>query len=91
MNRYFVRTSQFKRDYKKCSRSNPDLDEKLVPILDKLLVGQPLEFKYRDHPLKGGYTGFRECHIRPDLLLIYKTSETEVILYRLGSHSELFE
>jgi mRNA interferase YafQ len=47
--------------------------------------------QFRDHPLKGGYAGCRECHLRPDLLLIYIQSATELKLVRLGSHSELFD
>ena len=45
---------------------------------------------YRDHPLTGDWKGFRDCHLRPDLVLIYSVSETELTLVRLGSHSDLF-
>ena len=47
--------------------------------------------QFRDHPLKGGYDGCREFHLRPDLLLIYIQSATELKLVRLGSHSEMFD
>ncbi len=82
-------TSQFKRDYKK--RSHEITFVALVEqIVDLLAAGKPLEARLRDHPLKGGYTGCRECHIKPDLLLIYVQTTEELRLVRLGSHSELF-
>lgn len=58
--------------------------------VELLAAGRPLEAKLRDHPLKGGYDGYRECHIKPDLLLIYIQTTDELRLIRLGSHSELF-
>jgi mRNA interferase YafQ len=83
-------TSQFKRDYKKRAREF-GLDDLLGQTLELLAAGSPLEPKFRDHPLKGGYAGCRECHLRPDLLLIYIQSATELKLVRLGSHSDLFD
>ncbi len=82
-------TSQFKRDYKKRShdRSLVGLVEQTVELL---AAGRSVEAKLRDHPLKGGYAGCRECHIKPDLLLIYVQTADELRLIRLGSHSELF-
>lgn len=61
-------------------------------VLDYLVRQEPLPSKYRDHPLTGDYSGFRECHIRPDWLLIYKIEEEilTLTLTRTGSHSELF-
>ena len=61
-------------------------------ILDKLANDEPLEQKHKDHSLKGEYKDFRECHIKPDLLLIYRKDKNLLILvaFRLGSHSELF-
>lgn len=82
-------TSQFKRDYKKRSREK-GLDELLEKTVDLLAEGKPLEARLRDHPLKGGYAGCRECHLKPDLLLIYVQTGDELRLTRLGSHSELF-
>ena len=82
-------TSQFRRDYKKRSRE-AGLDALLKTVFDKLLAGDPLPVKFRDHPLKGGYAGCRECHLKPDLLLIYVQTPDEVRLIRLGSHSDLF-
>ena len=82
-------TGQFKRDYKKRSR-----DKWLIVLLERtsdlLAAGEPLEAKFRDHPLKGGYAGCLECHLKPDLLLIYVQTPDELRMVRLGSHSELF-
>jgi mRNA interferase YafQ len=82
-------TSQFKRDYKKRSREN-GLDVLIEQTVERLAEGKPLEVRLRDHPLKGGYAGCRECHLKPDLLLIYVQTSDELRLVRLGSHSELF-
>lgn len=82
--------SQFKRDYRKRQRV-PALGELLTSVIDSLASGEPLPPRFRDHPLKGGYAGCRECHLKPDLLLIYVLSDTELRLVRLGSHSELFD
>ncbi|WP_408941406.1 type II toxin-antitoxin system YafQ family toxin [Helicobacter sp. MIT 01-3238] len=61
-------------------------------IITKLANDEPLEPKHKDHKLTGQYEGFRECHIKPDLLLIYKKEERVLILtcLAIGSHSELF-
>jgi len=90
MIRSLVYTSQFKRDYKKRSREK-NLDLILEEVLDLLMMGHSLDSRLKDHFLKGGYSGCRECHLKPDLLLIYILSEKEVRLVRLGSHSELFD
>lgn len=86
-------STQFQRDYKRESKSpnNRDLDKKLELILDLLCSDLPPSRKHKDHALKGEYVGVRECHIKPDLLLIYfKTDGSLLTLVRLGSHSELF-
>jgi mRNA interferase YafQ len=88
--RQIVHTSQFKRDYRKRSRER-GLDELLMNVIDLLSTGNPLPPKLRDHPLKGGYAGCRECHLKPDLLLNYVLTQDELRLVRLGSHSELFD
>jgi len=61
-------------------------------VLDKLVVDQELDPKLKDHALTGEMSGFRECHLKPDLLLIYAKAEDPpaLILMRIGSHSELF-
>ena len=88
--RQVVYTSQFKRDYKKRSREKW-LDDLLAGTIESLTSGIPLPARLRDHALKGGYAGCRECHLKPDLLLIYVQTPDELRLIRLGSHSELFE
>ena len=83
-------STQFKKDFKKL-RKLPIDDLKLVfGIISKLENNISLEAKFRDHDLHGNYNGFRECHMKPDLLLIYKIRDTELLLARVGSHSELF-
>jgi mRNA interferase YafQ len=83
------RTSSFKKDYKKLSQKNKDL---LKEVLIKLVNNEPLEEKYKDHKLIGNYLGCKECHIKPDLLLIYRIENQilELSLIRVGKHSELF-
>ncbi|EAO0751694.1 type II toxin-antitoxin system YafQ family toxin [Salmonella enterica] len=91
--RKIERSSAFKRDYKRESkkRNGADLDEILVPILIALASDKTLEPSQCDHNLTGNWSGFRECHIKPDLLLIYKKPDDETLkLARMGSHSELF-
>jgi mRNA interferase YafQ len=87
------RPRSFKRDYKREAKGKHrvTLDRDLVPVLRALVADQGLEPRYRDHDLSGDWVGYRECHIKPDLLLIYrKSGEDLLILARLGSHSELF-
>ena len=87
------RSSAFKRDYKREAkgRHRATLDDSLRPVLVTLATDQALDARYRDHDLSGDWAGYRECHIKPDLLLIYRKSDSETLrLARLGSHSELF-
>lgn len=91
--RTIERSSAFKRDYKRESRGQlgATLDAALVPVLTALANDDPLEPSRRDHDLRGDWEGYRECHVKPDLLLIYKKPDpTTLRLARLGSHSELF-
>lgn len=83
--RKFKPSKAFKRDINKIGISEP-----LVEVLYLLANDQPLPEKYRDHALSGDLQGFRECHVRPDLLLIYQQVDEVLELVRLGSHSELF-
>ncbi len=83
--------SAFKRDYKKI-KANPrhrDIDLLLPLILKLLLDDLPLPQKNHDHSLTNNWKDFRECHIKPDLLLIYQKMDNTLRLARLGSHSEL--
>lgn len=61
-----------------------------LTIVDCLAKDESLPEKFRDHALIGEWKGYRECHIKPDWLLIYRKTDTELILVRTGSHSELF-
>jgi len=87
------RPGSFKRDYKREAKGQhrATLDADLLPVLKALVTDQPLDVRYRDHPLVGDWLGYRECHIKPDFLLIYrKIGDDLLVLARLGSHSELF-
>jgi len=83
------RTSSFKKDYKKLNNTDKKL---LKDIIIKLSKNENLEDKYKDHKLIGNYLECRECHIKPDLLLIYRIDNEilELALVRTGSHSKLF-
>ena len=83
------RTAQFKRDVKRMQRQGKDL-AKLKRVLVSLVEAEGLAAEYRDHVLVGQYRGTRECHIAPDWLLIYELAESELVLIRTGSHSDLF-
>jgi len=88
------RTTGFRRDYRREARGRHrgQLDGLLRPVLAALAVDAPLPLANRDHPLSGEWDDCRECHLRPDLLLIYrKPDATRLQLVRMGSHSELFE
>jgi mRNA interferase YafQ len=85
-------TGQFKRDYKRESKGqhHTTLDADLFPIVDLLANDHPLEWRQRDHALTGDWKDHRDCHIKPDLVLIYLKPDAQTLrLVRLGSHSEL--
>ena len=88
--REIARTSQFKKDFKKLAKSEKHTPGELFTVIKMLAGDQPLPEKYQDHPLTGNWKDHRECHIRPDWLLIYKSEPDRLILVRSGSHSELF-
>ena len=86
------RTNAFKRDYKREKRSQyrETLDEDLRQVLELLISDAMLPEKYQDHPMRSTGGKSRNCHIRPDLVLIYgKPNADDLNLIRLGSHSEL--
>ena len=85
-------TNLFKKDLKLAKKQNKDLN-KLFDVVNILAEGGILEAKYRDHDLSGKYKGTRECHIEPDWLLVYEIQNDILVLmlYRLGTHSELFK
>lgn len=81
-----VKTSKdFDRDLRK-----QKLTAELLEVLSCLYRGEPLPAKYKDHALHGDKKGWRDCHVQNDLVLIYKIEAEQLILVRLGSHSELF-
>ncbi len=85
-------SAKFKKSYKLAKKRGLDISL-LKDIIQKLQCGERLEEKHGDHELKGEYRGFRECHIKPDWLLIYLI-EDEVLTLTLidtGSHSDLFQ
>ena len=83
------RTSAFKKDYKKLSSQDK---EEVKKIIIRLANNEVLDPKYKDHKLIGKYKDCKECHIKPDLLLIYRIDANilELALVRTGNHSELF-
>jgi len=60
-------------------------------LIKRIADGETLEAKYRDHVLVGQYKGTRECHVEPDWLLIYELTESEFVLIRTRTHSDLFQ
>ncbi len=84
-------TSQFKRDLKLAKKQGKDID-KLFDVISTIAEGRKLDEKYRDHNLSGDYAGCRECHVEPDWILVYEVMDKVLVLmiYRVGTHSELF-
>lgn len=83
------RSSSFKKAFKKLSSENQDA---ILVIVEKLANGEKLEAKYKDHLLSGNFKGCRECHVKPDLLLVYRIQNEvmELALVETGSHASLF-
>ena len=86
-----VPSNQFKRDLKLAKKRGCQI-EHLRDVINVLAQGQKLDEKYRDHGLTGNYIGFRECHVEPDWLLVYRINRDalELFLFRTGTHSDLF-
>lgn len=84
-------TAKFKKDLKIAARQGKNLDV-LFNVVEKLAQGEKLDVKFRDHALTGNYVGYRECHLEPDWLLVYRYIDQILVLSlsRLGSHSDLF-
>ncbi len=83
-------TGQFKKDLEKAIKSGWKL-EKLKVVIDILVSERKPDEKQRDHKLSGNWKGFRDCHIEPDWVLIYKLEDKYLVLSRTGTHSELFK
>ncbi len=88
--KYYSR--RFERSVKKIVRSGQVSRELIEIVIADLAAGNQLEEKYRDHALTGEMTGHRECHIKPNLLLLYRIDNNRLILLimDIGSHSQLF-
>ena len=85
-----VPPSQFKRDVRKAKKRGRDLG-KLRAILASLVRQKPQTARYLDHPLRGIWKGYREVHIEPDWLVIYRVTGNDLRLVRTGSHADLFD
>ncbi len=90
--REIVWSGRFTRDYKRERKGQhrATLDGDLTAVLDTLANRLPLEPRHNDHALKGEWQDYRDCHVRPDLVLIYRLPDDDTVqLARMGSHSEL--
>lgn len=87
-----VLSNRFRKDLKLAAKRGLRLDE-LNTIVNQLAAGQTLPERNRDHALTGDYIGFRECHIQPDWLLVYRVDgdALELFLFRTGTHTDLFD
>ena len=90
--RMIDRSSAFKRDYKREARGprRATLDEAFMPVLAALATDQPLDARYRDNDLSGDWAGYRECHVKPDLLLIYRSQASTPFGWRGLDHTVNF-
>lgn len=84
-----IATSQFRKDYKRAIKRGKNI-AKLDDIIRKLATGEPLDIRHRDHALVGNWASFRECHIEPDWLLIYRIESDVLVLTlaRTGTHGD---
>lgn len=82
-------STKFKKDFKTCVKRGYKMSL-LQEVIDTLRIPESLPIKNRDHNLSGNYLDYRECHILPDWLLIYKQTSTELQLDRTGTHADLF-
>jgi mRNA interferase YafQ len=83
-------STKFKRDFKTCVKRHYNM-ELLQQAINILRIPDTLPAKNKDHNLGGNYSGYRECHIEPNWLLIYRYSDNELLLHRTGTHSDLFD
>jgi mRNA interferase YafQ len=82
-------TKAFDRDLKRLRKRGANM-ARLHDVIEWIRQGRGLEARHREHPLAGDWRGWRECHVEPNWVLIYKATETELILGRTGTHSDLF-
>ena len=83
-------TTKFRRDLKRERKTDSSVEGLLKTVIASLQDGKTLPEKMKDHPLSGDWKDHRDCHVKPDLILIYRVNDEAVTLVRLGSHSELF-
>ena len=86
------RSTRFRKDIKRCLKQGKDIS-KFQDIHETLVAGKQLRDEHKDHKLSGDRKNYRECHIEPDWLLIYRINDQkkEIEYIRTGSHSELFK
>lgn len=85
-----VQSTQFKKDVKRARKRGKDLG-KLKALLSLLIHQTELPASYQDHPLRGNWKGYRDAHIEPDWLLLYRVAGGELQLARTGTHADLFQ
>ena len=83
-------TTRFERDVKRMRKRGADM-ERFRAVVEVLCSRRPLPAEFRDHALSGAWKGCRDCHVAPDWVLIYERIENNLILYRTGTHSDVFE
>ena len=83
--------NSFRSDTKRLYKRNMMVQDEIAFVVEKLLNQEPLNPKYHDHALKGDYQGYRDCHIRADLVLVYKIQNDTLYLSRIGRHSDIFK
>jgi len=86
----FEYSRHFQKEIRRIAAMRPDVKAQFDALFDLLASGQPLPAHYRDHPLKGNYRGYRDCHLGGDLVIIYSRTAAVIRFSRIGSHSELF-
>jgi mRNA interferase YafQ len=84
-----VHPGQFRRDTRRAQKRGKDMS-KLREVLILLIAAEPLPPGFNDRPLTGDWDGYRDCHIEPDWLLLYKIDGNDLILVRAGTHADLF-
>ena len=92
--RRIERAAAFKRNFRRAKASSRyrNLERRLTTVPELLVNDRPLSPRYRDHALSGNWSGYRDCHLWPDLLLIYAKPSPDVLrLVRMGPHSDLFD